>query len=873
MRIYAVIPVLNEQGAIGPTVLRLPPEIIDAAIVVDGNSQDGTVAEAREAGAIVLIEARRGYGRACLTGAEHAASLGAEIVVFMDGDGADAVEYAAQIVGPILDGSADFVLADRTGKAREPGSMGAHQIAAGRLIGAAVGLMTGVRYRDMCAFRALRIADLRRLDMQDMGYGWELGNADPRRARRPARARNRIALSLPHRRPVQGRRQFSWHAARRQPHRPHLDHRRASYAQCRAGTLIPLWPETIAAFVAAAAFFTAIGLPLARAVAPSGMPPLAMAPALGWAVFATLALPLLSVVGFGGTTITLAATAAMIAAALLWRRPPAPGAVLPRWAPPLAAGLAILPAMAVMPKSAEGGILLAPPIFDHVKIAIVDAILRSGLPVPNPFAGTNGAGHLAYYYLWHFSAASLASALHIGGWAAEAAMTATTGFAAVLLVMGAVIALGGRPVGVAAAGCLVLAGTARPVLSFLVGEPASRRWIEGNADLGGWLNQAAWVPQHLASACSLILAMLLMARLATRGGWLAAATLGVVVAAGFESSVWVGGVALAVTALLAGTVLLARTPAPARAAFVLRALAAAALTGLLIWPFIVADLGVVRSRHEGAGIALRAYAVTGTVWDVLAFWLVLLPFCLPAILPLALSALWRVRRSGRPLAPLFWMVAASCLGAAWLLRSTIDNNDLGWRAVLPAILLLTAIAAAELDRLARNRRVAAVAAAFAVAALAVPDTWHMARDYALGQRPGAPQQLAASQQMWQALRHLSSPLDRVANNPLFAGAATPWPVNIAWATLSDRPSCFSGWETMIAYGPLPKAELILASDLFARVFDGSATPSDVATLAGAYDCATVVVSRSDGAWVHDPFAAGAYRLVQDTDEFRIYKRK
>ncbi len=174
IRICAVIPVLNEQGAIGPTVSRLPRDIVDAIIVVDGGSRDDTTAEARAAGAIVLIEQRRGYGRACLTGAEHAASLGAEIVVFMDGDGADAVEYAAAIINPILNGTADFVLADRTGKGREPGSMGAHQIAAGRLIGAAVGLMTGVRYRDMCAFRALRIADLGRLGMQEMGYGWNL---------------------------------------------------------------------------------------------------------------------------------------------------------------------------------------------------------------------------------------------------------------------------------------------------------------------------------------------------------------------------------------------------------------------------------------------------------------------------------------------------------------------------------------------------------------------------------------------------------------------------------------------------------------------------------------------------------------------------
>ncbi len=172
--ICAIIPVLNEEGAIGPTLTRLPRNIVQTIIVVDGGSRDNTCAEAKAAGAMVLSEARRGYGRACLTGAEYAQVLGADIVLFMDGDGADAVEHAAAIVDPILNGHADFVLADRTGKEREKGSMGAHQIAAGRLVGAAVGALTGVRYRDMCAFRAIRTTDLARLDMQEMGYGWNL---------------------------------------------------------------------------------------------------------------------------------------------------------------------------------------------------------------------------------------------------------------------------------------------------------------------------------------------------------------------------------------------------------------------------------------------------------------------------------------------------------------------------------------------------------------------------------------------------------------------------------------------------------------------------------------------------------------------------
>ncbi len=96
------------------------------------------------------------------------------MALFLDGDGADAGEEAGQLVMPLLTGTADFVLADRTAGPRDRGSMGAHQIAAGLAIGAAVGVLTGVRYRDMCAFRAIRLADLRRLGMQEMTYGWNL---------------------------------------------------------------------------------------------------------------------------------------------------------------------------------------------------------------------------------------------------------------------------------------------------------------------------------------------------------------------------------------------------------------------------------------------------------------------------------------------------------------------------------------------------------------------------------------------------------------------------------------------------------------------------------------------------------------------------
>ena len=172
--IAAIIPVLNEQGAIGPTVRSLPRDLLDLIVVVDGDSRDGTVAEARAAGAEVLVERRRGYGRACASGAALAAERGAEVLLFMDGDGADAPEAIGSILAPVVDGTADFVIASRTRGVREPGSMGWHQVLAGRVVGLAVGALSGVRYSDMCALRALRVETLAGLRMREMGYGWNL---------------------------------------------------------------------------------------------------------------------------------------------------------------------------------------------------------------------------------------------------------------------------------------------------------------------------------------------------------------------------------------------------------------------------------------------------------------------------------------------------------------------------------------------------------------------------------------------------------------------------------------------------------------------------------------------------------------------------
>lgn len=171
--VAVIIPTLNEIDAIGAVIAELPCAVVSEIIIADSGSTDGTQARARACGAKVLELAERGYGRACAAGAA-VASAECDIIVFMDGDGADRADLIGRLIAPIRAGTHDFVIAARAGKLRARGSMSLHQVAAGHVLGLAIRLFTGVRYSDMCAFRAIRREALARLAMREMTYGWNI---------------------------------------------------------------------------------------------------------------------------------------------------------------------------------------------------------------------------------------------------------------------------------------------------------------------------------------------------------------------------------------------------------------------------------------------------------------------------------------------------------------------------------------------------------------------------------------------------------------------------------------------------------------------------------------------------------------------------
>ena len=107
--ISLIIPCYNEESGIA-RVLEKAPQFIDEIIVVDGGSTDRTEQIARVAGADVIVEHRRGYGRAYRTGFQRARG---DIIVTSDGDGTYPVETVSEIIDYLLDTPLDFVSASR----------------------------------------------------------------------------------------------------------------------------------------------------------------------------------------------------------------------------------------------------------------------------------------------------------------------------------------------------------------------------------------------------------------------------------------------------------------------------------------------------------------------------------------------------------------------------------------------------------------------------------------------------------------------------------------------------------------------------------------------------------------------------------------
>jgi glycosyltransferase involved in cell wall biosynthesis len=171
-KVAIVIPALNEEAAIHQLLAELPQDFAQWVIVVDNGSTDNTAFVAHTSGAVVANEPTRGYGRACLKGFKTACSLGAEIVIFMDGDGSDDPADLPMMLKPIIEGRADFVIGSRVSDLAERGAIPVQARLGNWLVSQMIHLFYGVRLHDIGSFRVVPCSLLEKFDMREMTYGW-----------------------------------------------------------------------------------------------------------------------------------------------------------------------------------------------------------------------------------------------------------------------------------------------------------------------------------------------------------------------------------------------------------------------------------------------------------------------------------------------------------------------------------------------------------------------------------------------------------------------------------------------------------------------------------------------------------------------------
>jgi len=200
--VSVVIPALNEESSLPLVLCDLPA--VGRVIVVNNGSTDRTAAVAAEAGATVIDEPQRGYGQACLTGLAKIRQLVSQgerpprVVVFVDADYSDHPEFLHDLVAPIRNGQADFVLGSRLLGLREPGAMPPQSVYGNRLACLLMGCLFRARYTDLGPFRAIDYRALCRLGMTDTNFGWTV-EMQVKAARAGLRT---VELPVPYRRRV-----------------------------------------------------------------------------------------------------------------------------------------------------------------------------------------------------------------------------------------------------------------------------------------------------------------------------------------------------------------------------------------------------------------------------------------------------------------------------------------------------------------------------------------------------------------------------------------------------------------------------------------------------------------------------------------------
>lgn len=646
-----------------------------------------------------------------------------------------------------------------------------------------------------------------------------------------------------------------------------------------------------------------------------------IAPALGLTIFGSYSFLIASIIGFNLPTLISSWLSALIIL-YFWRiYRPASNKFTGSLPPLHSLGLlgaailwALLPTLLIYPFVHQEALFVSDKIFDHAKVAIVDAIVREGLPPLNPYYAPDGERILLlYYYLWHFLAAQLKLLLNISGWQAEVVMTGFTAFATLSFLIALANFCSQKRI-IAAWLVILLAFLGTPVDLLLTALGHEwQHWI-GYPLVNGapthtlellWI-QAAWVPQHLLSALAvvvlifLISQVLLHAQIQTSHAIVA----GFIASTAFGSSTWVGGIALSIAlpALILAALSL-HLPRQHYIAAVYSALLAIGIAGIVSIPLFISQMSGPAAPDSQLPFGLSVYPSTnlfakdttfGYTMHVLLFWLQFLPLNLGIAYLAGMFTLIFRKNTQREVRPFYALSFGAVLGFLLIVlfvKSTFWNNTFAWRAVLVPVMLLMVWAAVGIadfvDKATvqkntwRLQRIlhAGQPVIFAlmiiwitIGLLATGRLYHLPNTHVSDTELAVHQGFLKQHAAWKKVREFVKPDELVQVNPDGYLTLTPWAATLPYALFADRSIAYANVEyaTVFAYRYDPKQNQA-AYELMKNIFSATPHLEAVRKLRDVFKVKAILVDKFDPVWSSDVIEkTGIYQIVHRDADIRIY---
>ncbi|MCV6637909.1 hypothetical protein [Candidatus Albibeggiatoa sp. nov. NOAA] len=651
-----------------------------------------------------------------------------------------------------------------------------------------------------------------------------------------------------------------------------------------------------------------------------------IAPALGLSTFGSFSLLVASLVGFNFIALVVSWLVFLIGIHL-WQTRITQVSPPPSWSLSsltsfnllvVAALWAVMPTLNIYPFVHQDALFVGVEIFDHAKVAVVDAIAREGVLPLNPYYAPEGERILLlYYYLWHFLAAQLKLLLGVSGWQAEVAMNGFTAFASLSFLIALAGLCNQKRAAIAAWLVILLAFLGPPADILMIVLSKGVHYFIGYPQVDGktvhaleqlWL-QAAWVPQHVLSALNIVVLLFLISRLllSIHLQLSYAVVIGLTAATGFGASTWVGGIAMviALPALgIAGLSLL--LPKQHYFSAIKTAIIAVIIAAIVSIPSLISQTSGPSAVESQLPFGFGLYPSTnlftkepyfGYIMHIILFWLQFLPLVLGVGYVIGMMTLF-LRKADTPEVRHFHYLSLGAVMGFFLivlfLQSIFWNNTFGWRTVLvPVMLLLVwgAVGLADfLDRDMINKSswwlhkllhrwqlglLSLMMMGIMLGLISTARIYHLPDPVSY---PASNEEMQVRQsffkqyEIWKKVREFVKPDELVQVNPDGYLTLTTWPATLPYALFADRSIAYANIEYSTVFAYRYDAEQNRETyHLMQNIFSADPQVESLQKLRDVFKVKAMLVDKFDPVWSTDKIEqSGIYKIVYADADFRIY---